>query len=64
MRVSDLVDLKLSGLNFEVGYVRCIGKGRKERLIPIGKKSREALALYCQKVRPTDQVDGYGCLIF
>ena len=52
MRVSELADLKLSGLNFEVGYVRCIGKGRKERLIPIGKKSREALALYCQKVRP------------
>lgn len=52
MRVSELVDLKIGGLNFEVGYVRCIGKGRKERLIPIGKKSREALALYCQKVRP------------
>lgn len=52
MRVSELADLKLSGVNFEVGYVRCIGKGRKERLIPIGKKSREAIASYCQKVRP------------
>ncbi len=52
MRVTELVDLKLSGLNFDAGYVRCIGKGRKERLIPIGKKSREALAFYCQKVRP------------
>lgn len=52
MRVSELADLKMSGLNFDVGYVRCIGKGRKERLIPIGKKSREALAIYCQKVRP------------
>ncbi len=52
MRVSELADLKMSGLNFDVGYVRCIGKGRKERLIPIGKKSRDALAVYCQKVRP------------
>lgn len=52
MRVSELADLKMSGVNFDVGYVRCIGKGRKERLIPIGKKSREALAVYCQKVRP------------
>lgn len=52
MRVSELADLKMSGLNFDVGYVRCIGKGRKERLIPIGKKSREALSIYCQKVRP------------
>ena len=52
MRVSELADLKMSGLNFDAGYVRCIGKGSKERLIPIGKKSREAVALYCKKVRP------------
>jgi len=52
MRVSELADLKANALNFDVGYVRCIGKGSKERIIPIGKKSREALALYCQKVRP------------
>lgn len=52
MRVTELVDLKLSGLNFDSRYVRCIGKGRKERLIPIGRKSCEALLLYCQKVRP------------
>jgi integrase/recombinase XerD len=52
MRVSELADLKVNGLNFDVGYVRCIGKGSKERIIPIGKKSREALTVYCQKVRP------------
>jgi integrase/recombinase XerD len=52
MRVTELADLRLSGVSFDAGYVRCIGKGSKERLIPIGKKSREALALYCKKVRP------------
>jgi integrase/recombinase XerD len=52
MRVSELADLKANGLNFEGGYVRCVGKGSKERIIPIGKKSREAVALYCQNVRP------------
>jgi integrase/recombinase XerD len=52
MRVSELVDLKLNGINLDAGYIRCIGKGSKERLIPIGKKSREALSVYCQKVRP------------
>ncbi len=52
MRVSELADLKTGSVNFDVGYVRCIGKGSKERIIPIGKKSREAVALYCQKVRP------------
>ncbi len=52
MRVSELVDLKLTSINLEVGFVRAMGKGSKERIIPIGKKSREALAFYCDKVRP------------
>lgn len=52
MRVSELVNLKVDNVNFEVGYVRCIGKGRKERIIPIGKKSRAAVEKYCLSVRP------------
>lgn len=52
MRVSELVDLKLTSVNLEVGFVRALGKGSKERIIPIGKKAREALAFYCEKVRP------------
>ena len=52
MRVSELVDLKLTSINFDIGFVRALGKGSKERLIPIGKKAREALAYYCEKVRP------------
>ena len=47
MRVSELVNLKLESINLEVGYVRCIGKGRKERIIPVGKRAREALGKYC-----------------
>ena len=39
MRVSELADLKSENVNTEVGYVRCIGKGQKERIIPIGKQS-------------------------
>ena len=52
MRVSELVDLKLTSINLEVGFVRAMGKGSKERIIPIGKKSREALVFYYEKVRP------------
>jgi integrase/recombinase XerD len=52
MRVSELVDLKLTSVNLQVGFVRAMGKGSKERLIPIGKKAREALAYYSDKVRP------------
>jgi integrase/recombinase XerD len=60
MRVSELVELKVSGINLDAGYIRCIGKGSKERLIPIGKKSRQALAVYCQKVRPKYEVRSGG----
>ncbi len=52
MRVSELVDLKLTSINLEIGFVRALGKGSKERIIPIGKKAREALAYYCEKIRP------------
>jgi integrase/recombinase XerD len=60
MRVTELADLKMGGLNFDAGYIRCIGKGSKERLIPIGKKSREAIALYCKKVRPKLEAKSSG----
>lgn len=46
MRVSELVDLRCDQLNSEVGYVRCIGKGSKERVIPIGRKALEAIKRY------------------
>ncbi len=52
MRVSELVELKVENVNFSVGYVRCIGKGSKERIVPIGKKAQEAIAKYLEGVRP------------
>ena len=52
MRVSELVGLRVENANLEVGYVRCIGKGRKERVIPIGQRSREAIKKYCDAARP------------
>ncbi len=52
LRVSELVDLKLSSVNFDVGFVRAVGKGSKERIVPIGKKALAALKIYLEKVRP------------
>jgi integrase/recombinase XerD len=52
MRVSEMVDLPMDGLNLDVGFVKCRGKGDKERIVPIGDKAREALRRYMDKVRP------------
>jgi len=52
LRVSELADLKLEHVNFDVGYVRCSGKGSKERIVPIGRQAREAIREYLGRVRP------------
>ncbi len=52
MRVSELVNLKLSDLHMDVGFVKCLGKGQKERIIPVGSKALEALQKYIEKARP------------
>lgn len=52
MRVSEVSNLKRSDVNMEVGFLRCLGKGRKERIIPLGKKAILAIERYVEKVRP------------
>jgi integrase/recombinase XerD len=51
MRVSELVELKLSNLFFDEGFVRVIGKGNKERLIPIGAVAQKQISLYVEHCR-------------
>jgi integrase/recombinase XerD len=51
-RVSEVADLLADSVNRQVGYVRCIGKGRKERIVPVGRKALEALGAYLEKERP------------
>jgi len=52
MRVSELVSLNLGDVDTEGGYVRCFGKGYKERLIPIYKQAALAVAEYVTQARP------------
>lgn len=52
MRVSEMVELKLDNLNLDVGFMRCVGKGGKERIIPVGKEAESALKRYLKKTRP------------
>lgn len=52
MRVSELINLKINDLHLSLGFVRCIGKGSKERIIPIGKMATVAMNEYLEKSRP------------
>lgn len=51
LRVSELVGLKRSHLYLDIGFIRVIGKGDKERLIPIGSEAVKHIQLYTQDVR-------------
>ncbi|MGM0664703.1 MAG: site-specific tyrosine recombinase XerD [Thermodesulfobacteriota bacterium] len=53
LRVSELTGLRLQSLNLEAGFVRIIGKGSKERVVPIGDKAKEALQEYLSGGRVT-----------
>jgi integrase/recombinase XerD len=52
LRVSELIGLNLININLEAGYVRTIGKGSKERMIPMGQKAIDALKAYIFDGRP------------
>ena len=48
LRVSELVDLRISNLYFNDGFIKVVGKGDKERLVPIGQKAIKEIQLYFQ----------------
>jgi integrase/recombinase XerD len=52
LRVSELCGLRLSDIHFDSGYLRCIGKGNKERLVPIGRRATEIVQRYLRDSRP------------
>ncbi len=53
VRVSELVGLKTSDMWFDAALVRVLGKGSKERLVPIGRRALGAAAIYSRETRPT-----------
>ena len=51
LRVSELIELQLSNIFEEMGFVRVVGKGNKERYVPIGKHALKHINLYCDHIR-------------
>ena len=52
LRVSELTSLDLVSCNFDAGFIRCIGKGNKERIVPLGRPASEAIQRYLKIERP------------
>jgi integrase/recombinase XerD len=57
LRVSELVNLKISNLYFNDGFVRVTGKGDKERLVPIGSKAMKEIRLYFEDRNMLPKID-------
>jgi len=56
LRVSELTNLKLSNLFLETGFLRVVGKGNKERLVPIGSEAIKYLNIYLKEVRSHQKI--------
>ncbi|MFH1858115.1 MAG: site-specific tyrosine recombinase XerD [Candidatus Omnitrophota bacterium] len=52
LRVSELASLKLEDVHLDVGFLRCLGKGNKERIVPLGKTAVLAVRRYLKRARP------------
>lgn len=64
LRVSELCDLRLEDLALSDGIIRVVGKGNKQRQVPIGRKSLASISVYLNSLRPSlDRGQSQGCLI-
>ena len=51
LRVSELVDLRINNVHFDIGFLRVVGKGNKERLVPIGRDALKHVKIYVDEIR-------------
>ena len=65
LRVSELVELKIGNVYADIGFLRVIGKGNKERLVPVGRDALRFLKIYLEQVRVTVPVQkGFESHVF
>lgn len=53
IRISELINLNLDDIDLVQGYIRCMGKGSKERIVPIHSEAVDILSFYIKEIRPT-----------
>lgn len=56
LRVTELINLRISNLHFEVGFIKVLGKNNKERLVPIGEEAIKHIGFYVEGVRQHQKV--------
>lgn len=65
LRVSELVGLKISHIYKDIGFIRVLGKGNKERLVPMGSDALRYLTLYMEEIRKFQRIQkGYEDIVF
>ena len=65
LRVTELINLKISNINFKEEYIKVIGKGNKERLTPIGSNALKYIQIYVNEVRIHQKISkGYEDIVF
>ncbi len=52
-RVSEVATVKVSWINFDYGFIKCQGKGSKQRIVPLGTEAAKSIRRYLQEVRPS-----------
>lgn len=64
LRASELLELSLTNARLEEGFLKVLGKGNKERLIPVGRRCQEALRVWLERFRPQFDPDGLEARVF
>lgn len=64
LRVSELAGLRIDNIHTEEGYLRCTGKGRKERVVPISSEALEWIDRYMRELRPALARDDGNRILF
>lgn len=63
-RVSEISSLKAADVNLNIGYLRCLGKGNKERVIPLGRAAIKWIQAYLERERPRMEKAKSGGILF